>query len=141
MKLETKALLSIVIIGLILFIILLYKELIPYKEESLISRNPFNEIKILNQKVDLNNIDRSYKNNIDCSNLQVNEQILSYKLVEGKEIYKVSTNIQIFKDNKLLIDNYQDATNIITRLTIKDDKNKHEQIYIIESTCQQGDIS
>ena len=141
MKLETKALLSIVIIGLIIFIILLYKELIPYKEESLISRNPFNEIKILNQKVDLNNIDRSYKNNIDCSNLQVNEQILSYKLVEGKEIYKVSTNIQIFKDNKLLIDNYQDATNIITRLTIKDDNNKHEQIYIIESTCQQGDIS
>ena len=55
--------------------------------------------------------------------------------------YKISTNIQIFKNNTLIKDNYQDATNLITRLTIKDYNNKHEQIYIIESTCQQGDIS
>ena len=141
MKLENKILLSIIIVGLILFSILLYKELKPYQEEALISRSPFNEIKILNQKVEINKTDRLYKNNIDCTSLNINEQIVSYKLVEGKENYKVSTNIKIFQDNKLLIDNYQDATNITTRLTIKDETNKHEQIYIIESTCQQGDIS
>lgn len=141
MKVENKILLSIIIIGLLILIILLYKEFKPYQEEALISRSPFNEIKILNQKVELNKIDRLYKNNIDCTNLNVNEQIVSYKLVEGKENYKVSTNIQIFKDNKLLIDNYQDANSLITRLTIKDETNKHEQIYIIESICQQGDIS
>jgi hypothetical protein len=141
MKLENKILLSIIIIGLILFSILLYKELKPYQEEALLSRSPLTEIKILNQKIEINKIDRLYKNSIDCSNLQENEQIISYKLVEGKENYKVSTNIQIFKDNKLLTTNYQEATNIITRLTIKDKNNQYEQIYIIESTCQQGDIS
>lgn len=141
MKLENKILLSIIIIGLILFSILLYKELKPYQEEALLSRSPLTEIKILNQKIEINKIDRLYKNSIDCSNLQENEQIISYKLVEGKENYKVSTNIQIFKDNKLLTTNYQEATNIITRLTIKDKNNQYEQIYIIESICQQGDIS
>ncbi len=141
MKLENKILLSILIIGLILFCILLYVELKPYQEEALLSRSPFTEIKILNQKVELNKIDRLYKNSIDCSNLHENEQIVSYKLVEGKENYKVSTNIQLFNDNKLLTTNYQNTTNLITRLTIKDDKNNYEQIYIIESTCQQGDIS
>ena len=141
MKLENKILLSIIIIGLILFSILLYKELKPYQEEALLSRSPLTEIKILNQKIETNKIDRLYKNSIDCSNLQENEQIISYKLVEGKENYKVSTNIQIFKDNKLLTTNYQEATNIITRLTIKDKNNQYEQIYIIESICQQGDIS
>lgn len=141
MKLENKILLSIIIIGLILFSILLYKELKPYQEEALLSRSPLTEIKILNQKIEINKIDRLYKNSIDCSNIQENEQIISYKLVEGKENYKVSTNIQIFKDNKLLTTNYQEATNIITRLTIKDKNNQYEQIYIIESICQQGDIS
>lgn len=141
MKLENKIIISITIIGIIIFIILLYKELKTYKEESLISRKPFTEIKILNQNVELNNIDRLYKNNIDCSNLKENEQIVSYKLVEGKENYKVSTSIKVFKENKLLTKEYESVTNIITRLTIKDDNNKHEQIYIIESTCQQGDIS
>lgn len=141
MKLENKILLSILIIGLILFCILLYVELKPYQEEALLSRSPFTEIKILNQKVELNKIDRLYKNSIDCSNLHENEQIVSYKLVEGKENYKVSTNIQLFNDNKLLTTHYQNTTNLITRLTIKDDKNNYEQIYIIESTCQQGDIS
>ena len=141
MKLENKILVSIIIISLLLFSILLYKELKTYQEESYITRNPFQEIKILNQKVELNKTNRLYKNNIDCSKLNENEQIVSYKLVEGKENYKVSTNIQILKNNNLLTTNYQEATNIITRLTIKDDNNKYEQIYIIESTCQQGDIS
>ena len=75
------------------------------------------EIKILNQNIELNKIDRLYKNNIDCSNLRKNEQIISYNLVEGRENYKISTNIQIFKNNTLIKDNYQDATNLITRLT------------------------
>lgn len=141
MKLDNKVIISITIIGLLIFIVLLYKEFKPYQEEALISRCPFNEIKILNQKVELNNIDRLYKNNIDCSSLKENEQIISYELKEGLENYKVSTSIKVFKDNKVLTKEYKDATNIITRLTIKDDNNKHEQIYIIESTCQQGDIS
>lgn len=141
MKLDNKILISITIIGLLIFIFLLYKELNPYREEALLTRNPFTEIKILNQKVELNNTNKLYKHNIDCSNLKVNEQIISYKLVEGKENYKVSTTIKVFKDNKILKDNYKDATNIETILTIKDNNKLYEQIYIIESTCQQGDIS
>lgn len=141
MKLDNKILISMTIIGLLILIFLLYKELNSYREEALLTRNPFTEIKILNQKVELNNKNKLYKNNIDCSNLKVNEQIISYKLVEGKENYKVSTTIKVFKDNKILKDNYKDATNIETHITIKDNNNLYEQIYIIESTCQQGDIS
>jgi len=141
MKLDNRILISITIIGLLIFIFLLYKELNEYKEEALLTRNPFTEIKILNQKVELNNINKLYKQSIDCTNLNMNEQILSYRIIEGKEKYKVSTNIKIFKDNKLLKDNYKEATDIETKIIIKDDKNKYEQIYIIESTCQQGAIS
>lgn len=141
MKLENKILVSIIIIGFIIFSILLYKELRKYQDESLLSRNPFNEIKILNNSVKLNKTNRYYKNNIDCSSLNENEQIISYKLVEGKENYKVSTNIQILNNDKLLSKNLNKATSIITRLTIQDPNKQYEQIYIIESICQQGDLS
>lgn len=141
MKLDNKILISIIIIGLLIFIFLLYKELTPYREEALLTRTPFTEIKILNQKVEINNTNKLYKHNIDCTNLKVNEQIISYKLVEEKENYKVSTTIKVFKDNKILKDNYKDATNIETHISIKDKNELYEQIYIIESTCQQGEIS
>ena len=141
MKQENKIILFIIIIGLIIFNILSYKELKQYKEESLLSRNPFTEIKILNQKVELNKKNRLYKNHIDCSNIQENEPIISYKLVEGKETYKVSPNIKLINNTKILTSNYKDITNILTRLTVKDENNKYEQIFTIESTCQQGEIS
>lgn len=141
MKLENKILVSIIIIGLIIFNILLYKELRKYQDESILSRNPFNEIKILNTSVELNDTNRYYKNNIDCSSLKENEQIISYKLVEGKEEYKVSTNIQILNNDKLVSNNYNKVTSLMTRLTVQDPKKQYEQIYIIESICQQGDLS
>lgn len=138
MKFENKVLISFIIVGLLLFSFLLNKKLSPYKDEALLTRNPFSEIKILNKKVELNKTDRLYKNKIDCSKLQLNSQILSYSLNKGKENYKVTASIIVFKDNIVLKDNYEEATNIETKIIIKDENKLYEQIYLIESTCQQG---
>ena len=138
MKFENKVLVFFIILGLLLFIFMLDKKLSPYKEEALLTRNPFNEIKILNEKVELNKKNKIYKHNIDCSKLETNGQILSYSLSKGKENYKVTASIKIFKDNIVLKDNYKEATNIETKIIVEDDNKLYEQIYIIESTCQQG---
>ena len=138
MKFENKTLVFFIILGLLLFIFMLDKKLSPYKEEALLTRSPFNEIKILNEKVELNKKNKIYKHNIDCSKLEKNGQILSYSLSKGKENYKVTASIKIFKDNIVLKDNYKEATNIETKIIVEDDNKLYEQIYIIESTCQQG---
>lgn len=138
MKFENKLLVFFIILGLLLFIFMLDKKLSPYKEEALLTRSPFNEIKILNEKVELNKKNKIYKHNIDCSKLETNGQILSYSLSKGKENYKVTASIKIFKDNIVLKDNYKEATNIETKIIVEDDNKLYEQIYIIESTCQQG---
>jgi hypothetical protein len=62
---------------------MLDKKLSPYKEEALLTRSPFNEIKILNEKVELNKENKIYKHNIDCSKLETNGQILSYSLIKA----------------------------------------------------------
>lgn len=138
MKFENKALVFFIILGLLLFIFMLDKKLSPYKEEALLTRSPFNEIKILNEKVELNKKNRIYKHNIDCSNLETNGQILSYTLNKGKENYKVTASIRVFKDNLVLKDNYKEATSIEAKIIVQDGNKLYEQIYIIESTCQQG---
>ena len=138
MKFENKILIFLTIVGLLLFSFLLDKKLSPYKDEALLTRNPFTEIKILNEKVELNKTDRVYKHNVDCSKLQLNSQILSYTLNKGKENYKVTASIKVFKDNIVLKDNYEEATNIETKIIIKDENKLYEQVYLIESTCQQG---
>lgn len=138
MKFENKALVFFIILGLLLFIFMLDKKLSSYKEEALLTRSPFNEIKILNEKVELNKKNRIYKHNIDCSKLEKNSQILSYTLNKGKENYKVTASIKVFKDNLVLKDNYKEATSIETKIIVQDDNKLYEQIYIIESTCQQG---
>jgi hypothetical protein len=138
MKFENKLLVFFIILGLLLFIFMLDKKLSPYKEEALLTRSPFNEIKILNEKVELNKKNKIYKHNIDCSKLETKGQILSYSLSKGKENYKVTASIKIFKNNIVLKDNYKEATNIETTIIVEDDNKLYEQIYIIETTCQQG---
>lgn len=138
MKFKNKILIYLILVGLLLFIFLLNKKLSSYKDEAVLTRNPFTEIKILNQKVELNKTDRAYKHNIDCSKLEINSQILSYSLNKGKENYKVTASIKVFKDNIVLKDNYEESTNIETKIIIKDENKLYEQIYLIESTCQQG---
>lgn len=139
MKIDKKIYITLVIIGLLFFIYLLRQELSPYKEEALLAKSPFSELKILNQNVEINPNNRFYKNDIDCSKLEPNTQILSYELTPSKEEYKVTTFIQVFSGNHLLKDNYQDITHIKTNIVIQDPEQLYEQIYIIESTCQQGD--
>ena len=133
MNTENKILIFILLLGLI---VSTYITSISISNNKTI--NPFTEIKILNQKIDIKNNKYFYKNKIDCSKLHKNEQIVSYILKDNKD-FKVSAHIKVFNNNELLVDEYTKATNIETRLVIK--KDKKEQIYIIESTCQQGDIS
>ena len=80
MKINNKVLLLFLIISLLILTVLLSKEAIKYKKEYLLTTNPLTELKILNQDITLNKMNRNYKNNIDCSNLNNNEQIVSYKL-------------------------------------------------------------
>lgn len=133
MSTENKILISTIILGLIVLIFITYSTKTTTKD-----LNPFTNIKILNQEVKIDDNKKLYQNTIDCSNLHPNEQIISYNLKDNKNS-KVSASVKVYKDNVLLIDDYKEATNIETRLIIK--TSKREQIYIIESICQQGEIS
>ena len=142
MKINKKRLIVIlIIISLLIFIVMLLKKVNQYKELYVLTQNPFSKISILNQNVILNNTDRLYIKSVDCNNLTPNEQIVYFTLKESKENYKVSVFINIYENNKLLTDNYEKATNIETRLIVKDSNKQYEQIYVIESICQRGDLT
>lgn len=141
MKTENKILMIIIIVALIMSIYLVYISLNPYKEKYLLTINPFSEITVLSNKVIINDNQKLYKQTIDCTNLEKNEQILFYKLKDSKKEYKISASIQVLENDKILKESYKNATSIESKIIIQDKDNKYEQIYIIESICQQGDIS
>lgn len=134
MKKENKLLGFIIILGLIISIIITLDATPNYYENT-----PFTEIRILKERVNIKDSVKSYQHKADCSNLKVNEQILSYEL--KKDNYKVNTSIKVFKNDILLKENYDNATHIETIITIEDKETQKEEIYIIETTCQQGDLS
>ena len=141
MKTENKILMIIIIVALIMSIYLVYISLNPYKDKYLLTINPFSEITVLNNKVIINDNQKLYKQTIDCTNLEKNEQILFYKLKDSKKEYKISASIRVLENDKILKESYKNATSIESKIIIQDKDNKYEQIYIIESICQQGDIS
>ena len=141
MKTENKILMIIIIVALIMSIYLVYISLNPYKEKYLLTINPLSEITVLNNKVIINDNQKLYKQTIDCTNLEKNEQILFYKLKDSKKEYKISASIRVLENDKILKESYKNATSIESKIIIQDKDNKYEQIYIIESICQQGDIS
>ena len=57
--------------------------------------------------------------------------IIDSSLNKGKENYKVTASIKVFKDNLVLKDNYKEATSIETKIIVQDENKLYEQIYII----------
>ena len=141
MKTENKILMIIIIVALIMSLYIVYTNLNPYKEKYLLTINPFSEITILDNKVILKDNQKLYKQTIDCTNLEINQQILFYKLKDTNKEYKINALIQVFENDNILKETYQNATSIESKIIIQDKESKYEQIYIIESICQQGELS
>ena len=141
MKTENKILMIIIIVALIMSLYIVYTNLNPYKEKYLLTINPFSEITILDNKVILKDNQKLYKQTIDCTNLEINQQILFYKLKDTNKEYKITASIQVFDNDNILKETYQNATSIESKIIIQDKESKYEQIYIIESLCQQGELS
>lgn len=133
MKTEHKILLGLILILLIVGIIIFLKDYFNLKNNSDTYETPFKEIKILNNSISLNDNQKKYEVSLNCSNLKPNYEIVTYKLNDKYKDSKISVHVNIFKDNTLLTEEYEGATNLDI-LLIKE--NNSEIIYNIKAKCE-----
>ncbi len=124
---------------IIIFIVLLViynKQIDYYNNLEYITNNPFNIINILGTKITPSNSKRTYNVEVDCTKLQPNNEITSFILKESYQDFKVSVKSTIYNNNKVLIDNYENASNIETIIQVVDKEKNYEQLYTINAICK-----
>lgn len=137
MKREMKAVIALATLLFAVIMILFLKNYISYVNLRTITKNPFNTIEILGQKIRLKDNERTYKIETDCKTLtDENVQILYYRLNEKNKDYKITVSNKIFNGQNVITTDYSNITEIETNISIFDPKNKYEQIYHITSTCK-----
>ncbi len=125
----------IVIAIMLVTLILLIKNHLSYSDLKKVTSTPFKTIEILGQKINLNNNERTYSQEIDCSSLKSdNDQIINYSFNDHFKYSTISITSKVFSDNTITND-YKDVTSIDINISVKDSKNKYEQIYHINAIC------
>lgn len=136
MKKENYIIITLSSILFVVILLILVKNYITYKHITTISKNPFNTIEVLGQKIRLKDNTRTYKLPVECKELSnENNQIIYYRLDEKYKDSKITVSSKILKDNKLLIDDYKGATNLEFVLSVLDSQEDYEQIFHISATC------
>lgn len=137
MKTENKIIFFLTIVLIIVSLFLFIKKYNEYKNITIITSNPFKEIKILNQNIEINNKERSYTKTIDCSSLiDKNTEIISYNLKENYQDYKISISTKLYNENYVIIDDFNNISNMEINMFITDPQDTYEQLYYIKAICE-----
>lgn len=134
-----KSIIIILIFFLIITCLVIFsKNYLTYLNRTKITNNPFESLKIMNQEISLKDNQKTYEQEIECLETEENEQIISYVLKDDFQNAKVKVNTIVYKDNEILKEKYNEATNIdiIISITYKD----YEQIYNLKNTCKITNI-
>lgn len=135
MKKENYIVIGLASIFTIVMISLFAKNYFEYRNLSIISNNPFNSIEILGQRIRLKETARTYEVEIDCNDLEENTQIFYYRLKEEYTDYKIAVSSKVYKDNKIITENFEDATAVDINVSVLDANEEYEQVYHIKATC------
>lgn len=141
MKKEKIIIISLVSILCIVVLIILTKNYITYRNVNRITKNPFNTIEVVGQKIRLKDNLKTYEAEVDCSEIEENEQILYYRLNEDYKDFKISVSTTVFKNKKVIESDFKEATAMETIITVFDENDKYEQIYHIKTTCENKEIT
>lgn len=141
MKKEKIIIISLVSILCIVVLITLTKNYITYRNVNRITKNPFNTIEVVGQKIRLKDNLKTYEAEVDCSEIEENEQILYYRLNEDYKDFKISVSTTVFKNKKVIESDFKEATAMETIITVFDENDKYEQIYHIKTTCENKEIT
>lgn len=126
-------------IFIIVILVLIVKKYNSCTSLSAITKNPFDTIEILDEKVRLRENIKTYEIETDCSNIKdKNEQIVYYRLNEEYKASKITVKTYVFSNDKLLTEDYEDVTDIEAILSITV-KNKYEHVYNVKATCKQDE--
>ena len=134
MKTEHKILITLISILLIVGIIIFLKDYFTLKNKIILYTNPFEKIQVLEKDINLNEEQKEYNITLDCSSLEPNRQIVFYDLKEEYKDSKISVHIKIMKENEILTEDYEGATDLDILLTKEQDN--YELIYNIKAICE-----
>ena len=129
----------LVAIFIIVILILVVRKYNSCTSLTTITKNPFDTIEILDEKVRLREDKKTYEIEVDCSKIKDdNEQIVYYRLNEEYKASKVSVKTYVFDENYLIEEDFKDMTSVEAILSITV-KNKYEHIYNIKATCEASE--
>ncbi len=135
MKIEKNIIISLLILLGIVVLFIFSRNYLKYKNIYHVASNPFNTIEIVGKKVRLKDNLRTYDLEVDCSELSEHEQITYYRLNEDYKDFKISVATKVFKNNKLLEKDLNEATSLEVNISVQDKDETYEQIYKINATC------
>ena len=131
MKVENKIITVLLFVLCIVLIITLSKK----KDDVVLERGDvFKTISVLDDNIQIKDNIKKYEIEVDCSLLDLNRQIIAYELNDEYRGSNVSVNINVYKKDKLLKEDYKDATNMDIVLLQKD--KGEENIYLINALCK-----
>ena len=134
-----KIVISILLLILIAVIsIVLYNNYNKYKVKAQVSKYAFSLVEILGEKVKLTDDIRSYEVDRNCAGIEENSAILNYRLTETKEDFKVRVSSISYRENTILTEKINEATNIDYTLSVIDPDNTYEQIYRFKIKCKDN---
>ena len=124
-------------IGLIILIILfVFLLIVAVIKNNKYDKTIFQELSILQEKIDLKDNVYRYKVDISCHDIEDNEQILNYKLKDKYKDYKITVDSIFYKNEKKIKENYKEATDINLIIRPVDEKDAYPHIYFIEVNCK-----
>jgi hypothetical protein len=131
----------IIVLLLLLFAVIssvIYKNYYKYKDKAQVSKYAFSYVEILGEKVKLTDEVRSYEVDRNCAGIEENTSIINYRMTETKEDFKVNVTSISYREDKILKENINEATNIDYTLSITDPNNTYEQIYRFKIKCKDN---
>lgn len=134
MKKEKIIIIILLSLLIITCLIIFIKNYLIYSNRTTITNNPFKYLEIMNQKIEIKDNQKTYEQEINCLDLEENEQIINYTLNDDFTNAKVKVNTIVYKDNEIIKENYNEATNIdiIISITSQD----YEQVFNFKNTCK-----
>ena len=135
---------EIIVFHILLFILIavlsvvIYKNYNIYKDKAQISKYAFSLVEILGEKVKLTDDIRSYEIDRYCAGIEENTSIINYRMTETKEDFKVKVSSIAYKEDTIIKEKMNEATNIDYTISVFDPDNTYEQIYRFKIKCKDN---
>ncbi len=137
-KIEKIVITILLLILIAVISVVQYKNYTKYKQKAQVSKYAFSLVEILGEKVKLTDDIRSYEVERNCAGIEENTAILNYRMTETKEDFKVKVSSISYREDQIINEKLNEATNIDYTLSVIDPDNTYEQIYRFNIKCKDN---